>query len=190
MSSTPGPEGAATGSAVPGEHASDAAPPIEIAVGGRALLALTKAMSMVGGVFLLAAVAITVASVFGRYVFSAPLPGDYELVEIVCAIAIFLFFPMTHATDGNLRAEFFTSALPLSAKRVLEIIHDMIFMGISGLLAWRMSHALVDKFYNGEFSALLQIPLWIPLTVAVASMALVSLVCLLRIVASFKALGG
>jgi TRAP-type C4-dicarboxylate transport system permease small subunit len=156
--------------------------------GGRTLVRIADWLAMLGGVLLIATIAITIVSVIGRYAFGAPVPGDYELVEIVCAIAIFLFFPMTHASDGNLRAEFFTTALPEKAKLALDIVHDIVFMLIAALLAWRMSHALLDKLESGEGSLFLRIPLWWPLTIAVGSMALLSVVCLLRIIAAAGAI--
>jgi TRAP-type C4-dicarboxylate transport system permease small subunit len=126
---------------------------------------------------------LTVASVTGRYGFGTPVPGDYELVEIICAVAIFLFFPYTHATDGNISAEFFTSGLSLRHRRILDAVHDVVFAVIAAMLAWRLGHGLVDKFHSGDMSILIHIPLWWAYSFAVLSMALLAVICVWRIVA-------
>ena len=93
----------------------------------KALQAVTRALALTGGVLLMAAAALTVVSVIGRYAFGAPVPGDYELVEIGCAVGVFLFFPYTHAVDGNISAEFFTAGLPARARRALDLGNDVVF---------------------------------------------------------------
>ena len=42
---------------------------------------------------LIALILLTVVSVVGRALFSAPIPGDFELVEIGMAVAVFAFLP-------------------------------------------------------------------------------------------------
>lgn len=153
---------------------------------GYALRWLTRALALIGGVFLLAAVAITLVSVTGRYGFSSPVTGDYELVEITCAVGTFLFFPYTQAMNGNLTAEFFTSGLPWRWRRALDIIHDAIFASVAALLAWRLGIGLADKFRSGDASIMIHIPLWWAYCVAVAGMALLALVCVLRVIEGIR----
>jgi TRAP-type C4-dicarboxylate transport system permease small subunit len=149
---------------------------------------LTRALAIVGGLFLLLAVAITLVSVIGRYGFGEPVPGDYELVEIICAVGIFLFFPFTHAVSGNITADFFTSGLSRRKQQLLDIVNDLVFALVAALLTWRLSEGLAEKFASGETTILIRIPLWWAYSVAVLSMLLLTLVCLARIVAGIGAL--
>jgi TRAP-type C4-dicarboxylate transport system permease small subunit len=168
---------------------SDAEPlAISDVAGGAFLERLIRILALIGGALLLVSIGLSVVSIGGRYALSAPLPGDYELVEIICAVAVFLFFPFTHARGANLTAEFFTSGLPESWNRVLDIIHDFIFSLIAALLAWRLGHGLVDKFHNGDSSILLQFPFWVPYTVAVACMWLLAVISLWRVAAGIGVL--
>jgi TRAP-type C4-dicarboxylate transport system permease small subunit len=156
--------------------------------GGAPLDRVTRVLALVGGVLLLVSVVLSVFSIAGRYAFSAPVPGDYELVELICAVAVFLFFPFTHMKGANLSAEFFTSGLPPRWNRAIDVVHDLIFALIAALLAWRLGHGMVDKFHNGDMSILLQIPLWMPFVVAVACMWLLCLVSLWRVLAGIGVL--
>jgi TRAP-type C4-dicarboxylate transport system permease small subunit len=148
---------------------------------------LTRALALAGGGFLLVAVVITLASVIGRYGFGRPVPGDYELVEIICAVGIFLFFPYTHSSDSNISARFFTSGLSEGKQRALDVVHDIVFTGIAGILTWRLSVGLIDKFSTGEATILIRIPFWWAYSFAVLSMALLTLVCLARIASAIGA---
>jgi TRAP-type C4-dicarboxylate transport system permease small subunit len=154
----------------------------------RALEAVTRWLALVGGVFLVVATVITLVSVIGRYAFGAPVPGDYELVEVTCAIGVFLFFPYTHAVGGNITAEFFTARLPERWRGILDTANDVIFTLVAAVLAWRLVVGLVEKFASGETTILIGIPLWWAYSVAVLSMFLLAIVCLMRVVAGIGAL--
>lgn len=144
---------------------------------------MTRALALAGGALLAATIVITLVSVVGRYGFGMPVPGDYELVEITCAIGVFLFFPYTHAVNGNIAAEFFTATLSKRRQRILDTGNDIIFAAVGALLTWRLAHGLMDKIATGETSILIRIPLWWAYGFAVLSMALLTIVCLMRAVA-------
>lgn len=145
-------------------------------------------LATAGAAILLGSILVTVISVTGRYGFALPVPGDYELVEILCGVAVFLFFPYTHARQGNITAEFFTAALPERYKVALDVFHDLVFALVAAILTWRVGHGLVDKFASGETSIMIRIPLWWGYGFAVLSMALLTLVCLWRIAAGIRTL--
>lgn len=154
-----------------------------VVVLNRSLQVFTHALALVGGALLVVAIVITVVSVVGRYGFGAPVPGDYELVEIVCAVGVFLFFPYTHSVNGNISAEFFTAALSERWQRVIDRGNDVVFTLVAMLLTWRLAHGLADKFAAGETTILIRLPLWWAYSVAVVSMFLLTIVCLMRVVA-------
>jgi len=154
----------------------------------RALQAVTRGLALAGGAFLIVAAIITVVSVAGRYAFGAPLPGDYELVEIACAVGIFMFFPYTQAVGGNISADFFTAGLSERHRNLLDIANDMVFALVALLLTWRLAAGLAEKYASGETSILIGVPVWWSYVVAVASMALLAIVCVLRVVAGIGAL--
>lgn len=144
---------------------------------------ITRGLAFAGGSLLIVAIVITLVSVIGRYGFGKPVPGDYELIEITCAIGVFLFFPYTHAIGGNIAAEFFTTGLPKRWQRILDTGNDVTFTFVAMLLTWRLACGLLDKFATGETSILIRIPLWWAFSVAVLSMFLLTIVCLMRVIA-------
>jgi len=149
---------------------------------------LTRWLALIGGVLMLLAIAITLISVIGRYGFNAPLPGDYESVEMIAAVGIFLFFPHAHATNSNIVVKFFTAGMSARHQRILDIGHDVIFMLVAALLAWRLAIGFAEKFHTGESTMLVRIPYWWSYSFAVVSMALLSIVCIARLVAAVRTL--
>jgi TRAP-type C4-dicarboxylate transport system permease small subunit len=162
--------------------------PLSLAPGGAFIEKLTRITALIGGGLLIAAIVLTLVSVAGRYLMGLPVPGDYELVEIACGVAVFLFFPFTHAVGSNIAAEFFTSGLPLGSRRFLDLVHDVIFFLLGILLTWRMVHAFEEKLASGETSILVGVPLWWAYGVGLLSLAFLTVVCLLRALAGIAAL--
>ena len=58
---------------------------------GRALYRISVVVAVFGGLSLLGIMLLTVASVVGRELFGSPIPGDFEMVEIWCAVSVFAF---------------------------------------------------------------------------------------------------
>jgi TRAP-type C4-dicarboxylate transport system permease small subunit len=177
----------------PAERASGRAPSAEFGEDDRlainpAIERLTRWLALAGGWLMLVAIVLTLISVTGRYAFNTPLPGDYESIEIICAVGIFLFFPYTHATNSNIVVRFFTAKLAQRYQRILDLLNDIVFTGVAALLAWRLAVGLGDKFHNGESTMLVRIPFWWSYSFAVASMVLLCIVCIARIAATVRAL--
>lgn len=149
---------------------------------------LTRWLALGGGMFVLFTVAVTLVSVAGRYGLNRPLPGDYETVELVCAVGIFLFFPYVHATEGNIVVRFFTAAVSARHQRMLDLGHEFVFAAVAGLLTWRLSIGFLERLESGESTMLIRIPLWWSYGIAVVSLALLFVVCIARIDAGIKAL--
>ncbi|HEX9836961.1 MAG TPA: TRAP transporter small permease [Alphaproteobacteria bacterium] len=148
---------------------------------GRALAHATAVLTWAGSAALLAVAAVTVLSVLGRYLFNRPIEGDYELVEIGMAVAIFLYFPYTHLTGSNIVAEFFTHGLSERARTMLEAMHDAIFGAVAALFTWRLALGCIRKFQENDTTMLLAIPKGWAFLLAVIAMAMLAAVCALRV---------
>ena len=75
---------------------------------GRALLAASKAGAMIGGPIFVALVVMSIVSITGRKLFSMPVPGDVELLQICAAFASSTFFAYCHLVGGDVKVDFFT----------------------------------------------------------------------------------
>ena len=120
---------------------------------------VSRAAAMAGGLLLVGIMAMTVTSVIGRYAFNAPIPGDYEITELVCGVAVFAFFPYCHIRNGNIVVEFFTARLSPRRKTMLDTAHNFAFALVAGLITWRLFVGGMHKLADGETTLFLDIPI-------------------------------
>lgn len=69
---------------VPGVPAND---PIIFGPSGRVLLAVAKVLAIIGGLLFVGLVVMSIVSIVGRKLLSAPVPGDVELLQMIAAAA-------------------------------------------------------------------------------------------------------
>lgn len=122
---------------------------------------LAKALAIAGGILLIGIVAMTGISVLGRYLFNAPIPGDYEITELACGVAVFAFFPYCYMRNGNIAVEFFTGRMRRRHKTALDTAHNLVFAAVAALIAWRLLVGGMHKLEDGETTLFLGIPIWL-----------------------------
>ena len=125
---------------------------------GRVLTRVSRVFVIVGGISLTAAGFLTVASVAGRYFLNSPIPGDFELVETACALAVFSFLPYCQLQKGNVLVDFFTYRLSPRSRGLLDSLSALIYTGIAALLTWRLWVGGLDLLRTNEQTIVLEIP--------------------------------
>lgn len=138
---------------------------------------LSFIFALAGGVLLISVMVLTVISVIGRYVFNAPIPGDYELTELACAIIVFSFFPYCHVTSANIVVDFFTTRLSIRQKAILDSFHGLAFTIMAGLITWRLLVGGLKKLDDGETTLFLGIPIHFAYFSALIAAVLLTAVC-------------
>ncbi|MDQ7734635.1 TRAP transporter small permease [Halomonas sp. SpR1] len=168
-------------------------PTIGTALMRRSLELPCRVTAISGGLLIAALAVITVVSILGRWVASAPvlsditmlawvgpITGDYELVEMGTAIAVFLFLPYCHLSGGHVTVDLLVMHAPPMVQRLLAVVAETLFLVVAGLITWRLYHGLLDKRRYMETSMLLDIPLWWGYVGGLVGFALLTLVCLYR----------
>nr|WP_255537814.1 TRAP transporter small permease [Motiliproteus sp. SC1-56] len=120
---------------------------------------------------------MTVVSVLGRFFFDSPVMGDFELVEVGCAIAVFAALPYCQWYRGNVVVDFFTLRAPAPLKGMLDALGSLTYGLLAALLAWRLSVGGYDMWRYGEETMVLGMARWWGFIPIVASMILLTLVC-------------
>jgi TRAP-type C4-dicarboxylate transport system permease small subunit len=146
---------------------------------GRAVLSLSRAWAILGGLVLLAVMVMTVASVLLRATLGFPILGDYELVEIGTALAAFAFLPYCHQAGGNVLVDVFTDRASEPFKRGLGAASSLALAAIALVLLWRMGLGGYDFWRYHEVTTNLEVPRWWafpPILVSLALLVLVALV--------------
>jgi TRAP-type C4-dicarboxylate transport system permease small subunit len=149
---------------------------------------VSRGAALAGGFLLLGVMAMTVISVAGRYLFAAPILGDYEITELASGVAVFAFLPYCHMRGGNIVVEYFTSDLGERSKTWLDAVHNLAFTGVAGLITWRLIVGGLHKMADGETTLFLGIPVTWGYFPAVIGAAILTLVCVFVLVRAVRAL--
>ena len=147
---------------------------------------LTRAVALAGGLLLVGVMGMTVVSVVGRYLFNAPVPGDYEITELAIGIAVFAFFPYCHITNANIVVELFTGRMPPRIRTALDTVHNITFAIVAGLITWRLFIGATHKLDDGETTVFLGIPVHWAYFSALLGAGLLTVVCVLLLFRRLK----
>ncbi len=150
------------------------------------LYALASGLAIGGGLVLLALVIMTILSVIGRTLWSAPIPGDFELMEIGCAVAVFASLPYCQLTRGNVIIDFFTARAGRRVRAWLETGGNLIFTAIAALLAWRLGLGTLELQQARETTMVLRVPVWWGFVPATLCMGFLALICAYTAWLSFR----
>lgn len=153
------------------------------------LLAVTKGFALTGGALFIGMIVLSVISIVGRKLWSAPINGDLEILQMGTGVAAAAFFPYCTLMGEHLRVEFFTAKLSVRAHSVLDGVANLLLAVAMGLLTWRTSIQALEIHEAGEVSLMRNIPIWIPVLCLVPSLALTTACGLNRSMHHFLAKG-
>ena len=142
---------------------------------GRALLGLTKVVAIGGGLVFVALVAMEIVSIVGRKLFSAPVPGDVEILQMCAAFASATFFAYCHLIGGDVKVDFFTHNLAPHRIGLLDAFGSLLVGLFGAVLAWRTGVGALALKEVGETSAVLGWPVWLAQALMVPGFLLLAL---------------
>ncbi|MGB0505904.1 MAG: TRAP transporter small permease [Pikeienuella sp.] len=156
------------------------APAAEAAV-GRALLEFARWLAIAGGVLFVGLAIMTVMSVLGRAFIWAGLDqieGDFEIVEMGCAVAVFCFLPWCQINRGNVTVDVFIAYLPKRGQITLSLLGNVAMAFAAVLIAQRMWLGTVEKHGNGQETWILGMHVWWGYAASMVGAALFAVIAL------------
>ena len=126
---------------------------------------------------------LTVADVALRAVFSRPIPGMLDLIELGLACTIFVALPAVFLRDEHLVVDVIDHVAPKRVVRWLDLLGAALSAVVLAVMAWRMLPRARDMHAFGDVTADLAIPklwYWVPVLVGVVASVLATVWFLLR----------
>ncbi len=142
---------------------------------GRVLLVACKLAAVAGALIFVALVGMSIVSITGRKLFSAPVPGDVELLQICSAFASASFFAWCHMNHGDVKVDFFTARLPARQIHAFDAIGSLLVGLFGALIAWRTGAGALALADTGETTMILSLPLWLGQALMVPGFVLLAL---------------
>ncbi|MGA1287881.1 MAG: TRAP transporter small permease [Rubrivivax sp.] len=152
--------------------------PLDILSRGLAHMAMAAALAGAAGAAAIGA--MTVASVLGRALWSAPIPGDVEITQVGIGLALSLCLPWCQARRANIFVDFFTQRLAPPGRQALDRIGTLLLAGMYALLSWRTSVAAFSVHEAGETTMVLSLPMWWAYAGLAPGLGLAALIALLQ----------
>jgi TRAP-type C4-dicarboxylate transport system permease small subunit len=147
---------------------------------GRLLDRVATGFTMLGGLTFCALIVMSIVSIVGRKLFSAPVQGDVELMQMGAAVGAAAFLPLCELYDHNVKVDALTGWMSDRGRAVLDSAAHALLTVAAALITWRTWLAAMDGYSSGEVSTLLTLPMWQPVALLVPSFALLALCGLYR----------
>lgn len=139
---------------------------------GQGLYVLSKGYAIGGGLMFVALVLMSLVSIVGRKLFSMPVPGDIEIMQMGTAVASAAMLAYCEMMRHHLRVDFFTAKLSPQNKDRLDALSHLLLAIVAMLIAWRTGVAAASLKEAGETSMMLSWPVWPAVALLVPSFVL------------------
>jgi TRAP-type transport system small permease protein len=124
----------------------------------RALRIAEFVLGVLVAVLLLAMMLVTAIDVFGRYLLSSPLPGAFEITEIMLALIVFIGLPLVCLHEENISVTLLTDRFSPKGRDVHAAIVAIFCAAILVLIAWRLAAHSLQLASYGDVTMFLRVP--------------------------------
>ncbi len=142
-----------------------------------------RLLAVIAGLCLVVMVTVIAAGVVMRYVFSAPILGVNEIVQMTAVALAMLALPQATAVGAHVRVDLFDKPLGRWGRFAGDILSRGLVIWATYYLCRRAWAKMFDAVTYGEATNMLQLPLWPAYAAVFAGMALSALVMAAQIAA-------
>jgi TRAP-type C4-dicarboxylate transport system permease small subunit len=107
-----------------------------------------------------------------------PIQGDFEMVQLGCAVAIACCLPYCQVQRGHIIVDFFTTRTSDRTRHTLDALGALLLALVMALAAWRTGAGAVAMRASNETSMIMGLPLWIAYALMTPAFALTALAAL------------
>ena len=130
-----------------------------------------KLSAVLGLICLLSLSAAILADALTRTLFNAPIYGLNDLLEILTPVIVASCFPVTLTTMQNISIRFLGRWLKPRAGQSMELFGQSAALLVMAGIVWEVGRYTAKLVEHGQYTWLLQIPVWPSWVVATALLA-------------------
>ncbi|MEC9296167.1 MAG: TRAP transporter small permease [SAR324 cluster bacterium] len=149
-------------------------------------LEFDKVLGFLAALVLMLLMIITFIDVLGRYLFSAPLPGAFELTEIMMAMLIFAGLPLVSRTNQHVTVNLIVGILSPIILHFQRLITQAIMAVVLAVMAWRMWIKAEEMLEQGDETAYLLLPIAPVAFFMTLMMAVSTLIVAIQFIRNFR----
>jgi TRAP-type C4-dicarboxylate transport system permease small subunit len=111
---------------------------------------------------------LTVADIVGRYVFSRPVPGTFELTEMSMVFIVFLALGLAQHDNEHISLDLAYNYFSSRLKRFIDYFADLINLVVVAAVTWQLFEYSMRMAEGNYTTAVLKLPIHPFVLVAVA----------------------
>ena len=119
---------------------------------------VSRFLSYIGNSAIAVIMLLTTADVIGRYFFSSPVLGAYEITEYLMLIMVFSFLAFSQSQKAHISVDIVFNRFPAALKRFLARFDHFLCLVMLILVSYMGVHRVLDIIKSGASSTLLKIP--------------------------------
>jgi TRAP-type C4-dicarboxylate transport system permease small subunit len=133
-------------------------------------LTINQFLTHIGSIALAVLMFLTVADVFGRYLFNRPVPGTFELTEMLMVLIVFMALGLAQQHNEHISLDLAYNYFPGRQKAVTDI-----FVGIT----WQLYEYSVRMSEGNYTTAVLELPIhpFVILAIAGTASYVLAIIC-------------
>jgi TRAP-type C4-dicarboxylate transport system permease small subunit len=151
--------------------------------------AVARWASTLAGLAVLAVVMLITADVLMRFFFNQPQLFVDEVASFLEVLIIFGGLAYTFRTGGHVRVDLVTGRLPGAARAWLRLLGLLIGLAFLGAVIWTTAQSALTAYRYGRVSTVMLYPLWLPMLLIPAGLALLAVAMLVTLVRQARRLG-
>ena len=101
---------------------------------------------------------VTFVDVVGREALSAPLPGGFEITELMMAVLIFTALPATSWKEEHVVIDLLDGMTPRAVARFGQVVMNLASGGVMAVISWQITKLARELQGYNELTEILQIP--------------------------------
>lgn len=134
-------------------------------------LAINRVFTHIGSIALAVLMFLTVADVFGRYLFNRPVTGTFELTEMLMVPIVFLALGLAQHHNEHISLDLAYIYFSARLKKRTDVIVDLVNLVIVLAITWQLYEYSVRMSAGNYTTAVLELPIHPFVIVAVAGTA-------------------
>lgn len=148
-----------------------------------------RILAFIGGAVVVGLALLVTLSVVLRWFDWGGINGDFEMVQMGLALAVFAFLPLCQAHRGNVMVDTFTTWLPPRAQAALDALWDLVYAGFAGFIAWRLAIGATEAFTSRTTTMVLGLPQHYAIGACAGMAAFLAMIALLTALRRVRAEG-
>lgn len=121
----------------------------------------TTALSFISVICLVIMIASTTLDATARFAFNRPLPGMFELNEVILVVCVFMGVAWTQIKRGHIRVEVFLVRLSTRTQHILNTLSWLIMFIFVAILCYQSYQGFLESYSMKEFRwGSVQMPIW------------------------------